>query len=106
MAVESRREEKESRGIRMEKEKTGKTGKTKLRKPGGSLLYVDGKLSDSSRSNGWHNRMGPQGGEVKKNLHTYMDEAKMGNFENIREQVLVETTVGVRGVLDERESHD
>ena len=50
--------------------------------------------------------MGPQGGEVKKNLHTYMDEAKMGNFENIREQVLVETTVGVRGVLDERESHD
>ena len=98
MAVEGRREEKESRGIRMEKEKTGKTGKTKLRKPGGSLLYVDGKLSDSSRSNGWHNRMGPQGGEGMK----YMDEAKMGNYENIRKQVLAETTVGVRGGLDEK----
>ena len=80
----------------MEKEKTGKT---KLSKPGGSL-YVDGKLSDSSRSNGWHNRMGPQGGEVKK----YMDEAKMGNYENIRKQVLAETTVGERGDLVERES--
>ena len=100
MAVEGRREEKESRRTRMEKEGTGKA---KLSKPGDGKLP---KLSDSSRSNGWHNRMGPQGGEVKKNLHTYMDEAKMGNFENIREQVLVETTVGVRGVLDERESHD
>ena len=81
----------------MEKEKTGKTGKTKLRKPGGSL-YVDGKLSDSSRSNGWHNRMGPQGGEGME----YMDEAKMGNYTIIRKQVLTETTVGVWGGLYEK----
>ena len=31
-----------------------------------------------------------------------MDEAKMGNYTNIRKQVLTETTVGVRGGLDEK----
>ena len=34
----------------------------------------------------------------------YMDEAKMGNYENIQKQVLAETTVGERGDLVERES--
>ena len=32
----------------------------------------------------------------------YMDEAKMGNYTIIRKQVLTETTVGVRGGLDEK----
>ena len=42
--------------------------------------------------------MGPQGGEGM----IFMDEAKMGNYTNIRKQVLTETTVGVRGGLDEK----
>ena len=96
MAVEGRREEKESRRIYMEKEKTGNS---KQSKPGGGI-YIDGKLSDSSQSNGWHKRMGPQGGEVRE----YMDVANMGNYENIRKQVLAETTVGETGDLVERES--
>ena len=106
MAVESRREAKESRGIRMEKGKTGKIGKTKLSKPGGGF-EVDGKLTDSTRSNSGHNRTGPQGGEANQYYQEmqYMNEAKMAdNYRNIRKQVQTETTVGERGELDERES--
>ena len=67
MAVEGRREEKESRRTHMEKKGTGKA---KLSKPGDGKLP---KLSDSSRSNGWHNRMGPQGGRLRKTyIHTWM----------------------------------
>jgi hypothetical protein len=99
MAVESRREAKESRRIRME---AGETGKAKLSKPRGGLK-ADGKLTNSTRSNSGHNRMGPQGGEVTQEIQ-YMDKAKMvGNYRNYRKKVQTGTTVGERD-LDERES--
>ena len=94
MAVESRREAKESRRIMMEEKESGKTRKSKTRRE----PKVASELTNSNRGNCGNIRMGLKGGEGIRELQ-YLDEAKLGD--NIRKMVRAETTDG-GGRLDEK----
>ena len=98
MAVESRREAKESRRIVMEERATGNTRKSKTRRE----PKVASDLTESNRGNCGDIWMGLTRGEGSCKLQ-YLDEAKLGEKsrnirENIIKMVLAETNDGGRGL--------
>ena len=95
MAVESRREAKESsRRIVMEERMTGSTRKSKTRRE----PKVASDLSESNRGNCSNTWMGLTGGEGSSKLQ-YLDEAKLGEksrniWKKKIKMVLAETSDG------------